>query len=371
MKVIRTILFVINIILAIGLLLTTLAPVVAPSESILPSLLAFGYLPMLAVNVLMVVVWLIMGKWHFLLSAAAIAARWSFVGLFMQVGGTSTIPDREDHPQMVTLMSYNLHNLKGPEIQPDISDNYALQFLDLVREYQPDIMCLQEYQSPGKMCLTDSLVLLGYNHYNGAHGSSTSPSGTTVFSRIPITYVKKIDQQKLLVELMLNDKLFRVCCIHMDSYAFDGADLEEIEKLRHGKMENLNDSTLRKHRTLDKVKETILKHESEWQEKIKPVITESTVPILLAGDFNDIPSSWLYAQVSKHLDDTYRDKGFGMCHTYSGGSEHWLPLGHNWLPQFRIDMVFHSKEFRTLSYKRLKAPLSDHYPVITSLELTQ
>ena len=115
MKVIRTILFVINIILAIGLLLTTLAPVVAPSESILPSLLAFGYLPMLAVNVLMVVVWLIMGKWHFLLSAAAIAARWSFVGLFMQVGGTSTIPDREDHPQMVTLMSYNLHNLKGPD----------------------------------------------------------------------------------------------------------------------------------------------------------------------------------------------------------------------------------------------------------------
>ena len=360
MKVIRAILFVINIILAIGLLLTTLAPGVAPSQSILPSLLAFGYLPMLAANVLMVVIWLIMGKWQFLLSAAAIAIRWGFVGLFMQVGGTSAIPDREEHPQMITLMSYNLHNLKGPEIQPDISDNYALQFLDIVREYQPDIMCLQEYQSPSKMHLTDSLILLGYNHYNGAHGSSTSPSGTVVFSRLPITYVKKIDQQKLLVEMMLNDRLFRVCCI-----------LEEIEKLRHGKVENINDSTLRKHRTLDKVKETILKHESEWQEKLKPVITESTVPVLLAGDFNDIPSSWLYAQVSEHLDDTYRDKGFGMCHTYRGGSEHWLPFGHNWLPQFRIDMVFHSKEFRTLSYKRLKTSLSDHYPVITSLELTQ
>ena len=76
MKVIRAILFVINIILAIGLLLTTLAPVVAPSQSILPSLLAFGYLPMLAANVLMVVIWLIMGKWQFLLSAAAIAIRW-------------------------------------------------------------------------------------------------------------------------------------------------------------------------------------------------------------------------------------------------------------------------------------------------------
>lgn len=370
MKVIRTILFVINIILVIGLLLTTLAPVVAPSQSILPSLLAFAYLPMLAANVLMVVLWLVMGKWQFLLSAAAIAVRWGFVGLFMQVAGTSTIPDREKHPQMVTLMSYNLHNLKGPDLQPDNSDNYALQFLDIVREYHPDILCLQEYQSPGKMHLTDSLVLLGYNHYNGARGSNTSPSGTVVFSRLPITYVKKIDASKLLVELMLNDRAFRVCCIHMDSYAFDNTDLEEIEQMRHGKMESFQDTSQHK-RTMAKIKETILKHESEWEEKLKPVIAESSQPMLLAGDFNDIPSSWLYAQVSKHLDDTYRDEGFGMCHTYNGGSKHWLPSGQNWLPQFRIDMVFHSKEFRTLSYKRLKAPLSDHYPVITSLELTQ
>lgn len=370
MKVIRTILFVINIILAIGLLLTTLAPVVAPSRSILPSLLAFGYLPMLAANILMAVMWLVMGKWHFLLSAATIALRWGFVGLFLQVGGASTIPDRDEHPQMVTLMSYNLHNLKGPKIQPDNSDIYALQFLDLVREYQPDILCLQEYQSPGKMHLTDSLVTLGYNHFNGAHGSSSAPSGTVVFSRLPITYVKKIDHSKLLVELMLNDRLFRLCSIHMDSYAFDNTDFEEIEQMRHGKMESFQDTSKHK-RTMAKIKETILKHESEWQEKLKPVITESTVPILLAGDFNDIPSSWLYAQVSKHLDDTYRDKGFGICHTYNGGNEHLLPLGHNWLPRFRIDMVFHSDEFHTLSYKRLKTQLSDHYPVITSLELVQ
>lgn len=358
MKIFRIILLVINVLLAVGLLLTTLAPVVAPSRSILPSLLAFGYPPLLVANIVMIVLWLLLGKWHFVWSVAAIAVRWSFVGLFLQVGGTSKVPERSEHPQMVTVMSYNLHNLKGPEFQSDNSDSYALQFLDLVREYSPDVMCLQEYVSTsGKLRITDSLMLMGYNHFADAHNSSTNPHGSTIFSRLPITYAKKIDQQKVLVELILEDQRFRVCCVHMDSYQFDDVDHEEIDQLRHGNMDAISDTSRHK-RTLGKVTETILKHETEWEEKLMPIVTESTVPMLLAGDFNDIPSSWLYAQVSKHLNDTYRDQGTGFCHTYNGG-----------FPKFRIDNIFHSEEFSTLSYKRIKADISDHYPVMVALEL--
>lgn len=365
MKIIRAILLVVNILLALGLLLTTLAPVVAPSRSLLPSLLAFGYLPMLAANVLMVVLWLIMGKWQFLVSVAAIALRWSFVGLFVQVGGTTKTPDRSEHPHMVTVMSYNVHQFHGSDEKPSQPDSNALGFLSLVREYNPDMLCLLEFAAVKSMNLVDSLTVMGYNHYHGARSSSRGiPYGTVVFSRLPITYVNKIDGNKLLVELMLDDRRFRLCCIHMDSYQLDSTDIKEIDNMRHGE---LNPSST----TLAKVKKTILNHETEWQDKLKPIISESSVPMLLAGDFNDIPSSWLYAQVSKHLDDTYRDKGIGMCHTFNGGNDRLLPVKHGWLPKFRIDMVFHSKEFTTLSYKRPKTPLSDHYPVITSLELTQ
>ena len=62
MKIFRIILLVINVLLALGLLLTTLAPSVAPSRSIIPSLLAFGYMPLLAANAAMVLLWLLMGK---------------------------------------------------------------------------------------------------------------------------------------------------------------------------------------------------------------------------------------------------------------------------------------------------------------------
>lgn len=359
MKIFRIILLVINVLLAVGLLLTTLAPVVAPSRSILPSLLAFGYPPLLVANIVMIVLWLLLGKWHFVWSVAAIAVRWSFVGLFLQISGESKLPDRSEHPQMVVVMSYNLHNLKGPAIKPDNSDSYALGFLNLVREYNPDVMCLQEYaSSSGKIRITDSLMLMGYNHFSDSHNSTSNPHGTAIFSRLPITYVKKIDQQKVLVELMLNEQHFRVCSIHMGSYQFDDADREEIEQLRHASMDAISDTNDQTKRTYTKVKGTILQHEAEWEEHLKSVITESSVPILLAGDFNDIPSSWLYAQVSNYLDDTYREKGTGFCHTYNGG-----------FPRFRIDNIFHSKEFTTLSYKRIKTDISDHYPVVVALEL--
>lgn len=354
MKIFRIILLVINILLAICLLLTTLAPNVAPSRSIIPSLLAFGYLPLLIANATMVVLWLMMGKWHFIWSAAAIAVRWSFVGLFLQVGGTAKAADHDEHPQAVTVMSYNVHEFKGQENRKTLADTNAAAFLELVRENNPDILCLMEYSSGKKVRVTDSLTALGYNHYHSAHGKSTSLSGTVVFSRLPITYVKRIDHNMLLVELINDNQQFRLCCVHLDSYALDDTDREEIEQILHGEMKPES-------RTLDKVKETILKHETEWEEKLEPIVSESTVPILMAGDFNDIPSSWLYGQVSKHLDDTYRDKGMGICHTYNGDG----------FPHFRIDYIFHSKGFQTLSYKRIKTDISDHYPVISSLELAK
>ncbi len=351
MKIIRAILLLLNILAALGLIATTLAGVVAPSSNILPSVLAYGYLPMLGVNIIFLLLWLFMGKWQFLISTAAIAARFSFVGLFFQIGGTSTVPPIEEHPGMVTLMSYNLHNFGGDGFESAPKDSNALAFLDLLREEQPMVLCLQEYVNVSGMKITDSLELMGYNHYFGAHGSNTNPFGTVVFSKLPISFVKKIDGQKILVEIMNGDQPFRLICVHMDSYAFDLDDRNDIEQMARLKI----DSTSR--RTMGKAKETVIRHETEWNEQLRPLISDCSLPLILAGDMNDIPSSHLYSQITKYLDDTYRDKGLGFCTTYNGS-----------FPRFRIDMVFRSKEFSTLSYRRIKTPISDHYPVIVSLE---
>lgn len=355
MKVIRIILLVLNILAALGLLATTLAGEFAPSSHILPSILAYGYLPMLGVNLIFLMVWLFMGKWQFLISTAAIVARFSFIGFFFQIGGTSTVPPAEEHPGMVTLMSFNLHTFSGTQFEMSPDDSNALAFLALLREEQPMVLCLQEFVPVKGISIIDSLELMGYNHFFGAHGSNTSPKGTVVFSKLPITFVKKIDQQKVLVELLNGEQPFRLICVHMDSYAFDLDDRNDIEQMAHLRI----DSTFSR-RTLSKAKETVIRHETEWNEQLRPLVSECSMPLILAGDMNDIPSSHLYRQITRYLEDTYCDKGLGFCTTYNGS-----------FPKFRIDMVFHSKEFATLSYRRIKTTLSDHYPVMVSLEMIQ
>lgn len=355
MKIIRSILFVINIILALALLATTVAGTFAPSRFLLPSLLAYGYLPLLAVNVVMVIMWLIMGKLKFLLSVGAIALRWSMVGLFFQVGGTAKAPDPAEHPTAVTVMSYNVRLFQGIDVEASNPDSNARAFLAIVREQQPDVLCLQEFAAVKNVRTVDSLVLMGYNHYHGTNTATGGiPYGTVVFSRLPITFVSCIDNEKMLVELMKDQHTMRICNIHMDSYRFDDRDLEEWERIRRGEVQGTES------RTMEKVRETILSHEIEWNRRIKPVVSECKVPLLLAGDFNDVPNSWLYAQIDGLLDDTYRDCGTGFCSTYN---DKYLKV--------RIDWIFRSSHFHTLAYRRLRTDISDHCPIITSVEFAE
>ena len=353
MKIVRFILFIVNAVLALGLVLTTLAGSIAPSRSILPSLLAFGYVPMLLANLLMILIWALMGRWELLLSVAAIAVRWSMVPLLLQAGGTSKVPPLEEHPSRVTLMTYNVHQFRGNGKDTVQADSIARRFVGLVRTEEPDVLCLQEYAAVRGVNVTDSLATMGYNHYYGAHTTRAGvPYGTAVFSRFPITYVKRLDSEKVLVELMCEGQRMRVVCLHMDSYRLDSADLAEL---------NVRN---REPKSLEKVKETVRCHEQEWNTTLAPVLDECSTPTIVAGDLNDIPWSWLYRQFARRMTDTFTECGSGFSSTYR--------LGLADMPQMplslRIDMVFRSEGLRTLSYKRIKSPLSDHYPVMVSVE---
>ena len=362
MKVIRYILLAVNVLAAIGLVLTTLAGDVAPTTSLVPSVLAYAFLPMLAVNVVFFLGWLLARRWQCLVSGAAVALRFSFVGLFLQVGGRSDVPPIDECPGRVSLMTYNVHGFSGTALEVSVKDSVARQFVELVREADADVLCLQEYPLTRGVRVTDSLQQLGYNHHYGSRGNPGAPKGTVVFSRLPITYVKRIDPQKVLVDVLKDSVTVRICCVHMGSFNFNLSDREEVERMGRG----LVDST--SHGPLRKAKQTVLTHAKEWDEQLRPIVGECSVPLVVAGDMKDIPSSWLYARLADKLHDAYRDEGSGMSVTFNGGNGRVVPIGRGWFPEFRIDMVFLSDDLQTLSYRRLRSDVSDHYPVLVSFQ---
>lgn len=87
-------------------------------------------------------------------------------------------------------------------------------------------------------------------------------------------------------------------------------------------------------------------------------MVKSRYPVILCGDFNDLPSSYSYLKLTSCLSDGFKESGHGWGYTYNG-----------LLKQLRIDYIMHSKDFRCVNYYSFYKEWSDHNPVIAELQL--
>ncbi|WP_460611009.1 endonuclease/exonuclease/phosphatase family protein [Hymenobacter terrigena] len=82
-------------------------------------------------------------------------------------------------------------------------------------------------------------------------------------------------------------------------------------------------------------------------------VARSPYPVLLAGDTNDLPYSYVYDQLADHLQNAWATVGFGLGATYNGK-----------LPGLRIDQQFASREWQVLGCRvHREIKWSDHFPV--------
>lgn len=358
MKAIKHIFVLLNWVAALLLLASTLAGMVRPAAFVGFSLLSYLFFPLLMVNVAFVVLWLLCGSKHFLVSTAVIVLRWSFVTAFFQVGGHADQP--AEGARTLRVMSFNMHHFYGPCYVDDTEDiqnqeERALAFVRMLREEQPDVLCLQEflpYTNGHEVDLRDSLAALGYRHYAAA-APQYGHSASIVWSKHDIVDVQLIDSLcKLRVDLAVEGDTVRLFSLHLNSYQLTGEDHEELEMFAHGEGDKESGRQVAR-----KFKKTILAHDQEW-ETLRPLIEQSPYAVVVAGDFNDTPASYIYRKMTQQLRDSYKEKGKGFGTTY-----------HGRFPAFRIDYVMHSEGLRVLAYKRIKSDISDHYPIMVEFEM--
>lgn len=346
----RAILLIVNLLFAVALLLSTLSGSVPPSRFVPISILSYGYVVLLICNVAFVIMWLCLSRWEFLLSVVAVVARISFVPLFFQVGGSMEAEPADDN---IKIMTFNTHAFAGLDTDTAMtSDSGAMEFLRIVDNEQPDVLCLQEFFRPRHVAVADSLQAMGYKYYYGVRQRSVS-SPLILFTRCKIVEVHDMDHQsKFAVDIERGGSVLRICCVHLDSYQLTEADMEGLESLSHAKPDSNT------HKLLRKFKETTLRHEQEWLSELLPMVEAAEVPLVLAGDFNDTPASYIYQKARRLLLDPYVEQGRGFGTTYHGP-----------YPAYRIDYVLHSPQMEALSYKRVNTYISDHYPVVVTLKL--
>ena len=80
-------------------------------------------------------------------------------------------------------------------------------------------------------------------------------------------------------------------------------------------------------------------------------LSQSPYPVILAGDMNDVPQSYLYQRLTKRLIDAFNSKGKGIGATYRA------------LPGLRIDYIFADPSLVPQTFTVDRVDISDHYPV--------
>ncbi len=213
----------------------------------------------------------------------------------------------------------------------------------LVRK-QADILCLQEFFddpfNPVFSNVADLRQHGGYHCYFAANPTYKEGrnTGIAIFSRYPM-----INKGEIFNENGFNRAIFADIVVHTDTFRIINAHLHSMQ--------------LGEQRTLQAYLQRIARGaaiRTGQSRLLLQFVASSPYPVVLCGDFNDMPGSYVYRQFSQHLKDAFTETGQGF-----GGT-----LNHPLLFFLRIDQQFCSPGLRPLRYsvhRELKA--SDHFPV--------
>ncbi len=344
---------VLMLIVAALLALSYLSIVVNPAKIWVFSIFGILFVPLMTLNVVLLL-WAIKRKSKsFMIPLLALLPSFFFIGRYMQFNSDETITGPVD--ETVKMVSWNV----GRFAMHDENIAGRRQCIDsifrFIRKQDADIICLQEFHvsdaSRVKAYLAEKMKGYSAEYYlfteRGGH------SGNLTLSRLPVTGKGKIKFEEsanlaIYTDYEVGERRFRVYNCHFESYnvSFTGF-IRAIAR---------RDSVVMA-QTGTKVKRSITRRPKQV-DKVFEDIEKCPVESFVCGDFNDNPMSYTYFRMTRDRKDAFVKAGKGFGATYS----------LLW-PMLRIDYVLFPERFNAISHEIPRIPYSDHYPVVTEIEL--
>jgi endonuclease/exonuclease/phosphatase family metal-dependent hydrolase len=353
----------IALMLVVFLILGSLAGNVDPRDNRLIPFFGLAYPYFLLLNVFMIAWWCIRRRWIFaVVTSLVILSGWSALqATFSFTGEHGDGPKAND--SLIRMMTYNVHSFKPYEM--DEGDDVKTKILQLIKDENPDIICLQEYytRKKGAYALTDSLKELmdTKSYYYLPHSENEyEGTGLAIFSKYPIKNKGSIafdtgrgGNQSIYVDVEVNKKRIRIYNVHLQSISFNKQDYQYLDKVT----KKMDPELVPSKRILSMLNSAFLKR-SDQVDIMKAHMNTCEIPYLIAGDFNDTPASYAVTQLTASLNNAFVEKGRGFGTTYNGK-----------FPNFQIDYIAASKDLKIINHRIIQARLSDHFPVRSDLSL--
>jgi endonuclease/exonuclease/phosphatase family metal-dependent hydrolase len=282
---------------------------------------------------------------------------------------------QEREANTLRLLSWNVCDFRDNTIANDSAKSVRRQMLNFIKQSNADVLCFQDfsnYDGAGFRNnfkeITDSLHYR-YSYYSIDNAMDISPSvhmkyGTIIFSKYPIIDSGKIKygNEGFSEGLSYADIIFK-----KDTIRFYNTHLRSMQLKADFNFQTLDalsrsyiaqDSALLFHAgTFGRLKYFDSVHVQ--QTKIaKQQLNKTTKPYVFCADLNSVPSSYVYHHIKSGLQDAFLKNSFGFGGTYETIS-----------PTLRIDVTFLSNQFIAVQYYSPKLYLSDHFPLLTDIQL--
>ncbi len=400
MKLINIIAFPATVILAILLMLSGFVPTISPETNSWLPLLGLAFPVFFALMVVAFFYWLLQGKWRSLFALSCLLLNLGQASLYIQwndlnaeTQGSKNASDGLENKQegdgpvnkealdmnakKLKIITYNtqLFGLYQNESSVDIVNTEYMpamdSFLQVLKKENADVVCLQEVyaKAGGLKALALFLKAEGcYDHSQTYTLSERRPYGMIVLSKYAIKRWKPLplgsntgnmamwfDIEIPSEYAFLRNAQIRIYNLHLQSFRFAKKDFEVMQKQKEQKEIDLEGSK-------GIISRLRLGYQRRAQQVgiVKQSVLNCDLPKVICGDFNDIPVSYSYRQLSAGMRDAFVEAGRGLETTYKGS-----------MPSFRIDYVLFDNPMRALNYKSINEVPSDHKLLVAELQVGQ
>ena len=361
----KRIIIIANICIIILFLLACLSPYVNPRSFWVISFLGLAFPFLLFFVFAFFIAWLIVKPKYSLFSLGALILGIKSISLFLAFHAPKKF-NYTTEAGTIRIATWNVARFIEIKKVNDKGSQTRLKMMELIKEQNADVLCMQEFQSSGRPDYYDNITYvqkeLNYPYYYFCFDEDGDKQyySSIIFSRFPIIdsgvvrYPRPTLPDVLLhADIKAGDDTIRVYTTHLQSLQFKKNDYEKINKI-----ENIQDSLLYNSRTIgSKIKRGFV-NRSIQANIIHQVLGDSPYPLIFCADLNDVPNSYTYHTIREDMQDAFLKKGFGIGRTFNALS-----------PTLRIDYIFADDNFEIKQFNRVLKNYSDHYMLVADIKL--
>ncbi len=318
----------------------------------------------IAANVFFLLFWIFARrKWRMVLSIFTLGISYRLIITvigwnYLSVSDTSSTGH-------LKVMTWNVHGM-GIFDRPANreTDDSIIAF---IQRESPDILCLPEfytmYNNARKPYSTNILMRCGYREFRFKDDNTLGQKiylGTAIFSKYPIRSFQDIPLHKYVYLLQCDvvlpsSQIVRTYFIHLQSFLLSSREKTYIEEVKH---RNQDIKIAQSRSFVRRFGEAYVKRAVQ-ADSAAGIIAPSPYPVIICGDFNDLPGSYTYTKMKGKLADAFTQKGTGFGRTFNLFS-----------PTLRIDYIFYDPAFLSITgYYSPHTRFSDHNPVIACFKM--